>query len=287
MEIILSVLKTEITAREKTVLVSKQGENVRHEYFREPVTVFALFSHQKKSTISCLFCKKPQKTQNCRIVRTSKLCFVRLKGSHLAKDCFSKIKCFKCSKLHHIALCDSEESGHSSNSSSVTNIAGVDDNANIFLQTAKVQAKNCENSYVNSARVLFDSCSQLSYITPQLRNRLKLKTVGTLKISIQTFRNKYSENVLEKVNLRILALDGSEICVTGFLKKSCASLSNQNIKFAKGNFRHIKNILLVYSNPNNESLSIDILIGADYYWSIINNQVIKIKEGPIALKTEY
>ena len=71
MEIILSVLKTEITAREKTVLVSKQGENVRDEYFREPVTVFILFSHQKKSPISCLFCKKPQKSQNCRIVRTS------------------------------------------------------------------------------------------------------------------------------------------------------------------------------------------------------------------------
>ena len=149
------------------------------------------------------------------------------------------------------------------------------------------KVKNFENSYVNSARVLFDSCSQLSYITPQLRNRLKLKTVGTRKISIQTFGNKCSENVLEKVNLRILALDGSEICVTCFVKEICAQLNNQNIKLAKENFPHIKNILLANSNPNNESLSIDILIGADYYWSIINNQeVIKTKEGPIALDTK-
>ena len=50
---------------------------------------------------------------------------------------------------------------------------------------------------------MFDSCSQLFYITPQLRNRLKLKTVGTRKISIQTFRNDCSENILQKVNLRI------------------------------------------------------------------------------------
>ena len=84
-----------------------------------------------------------------------------LKGSHLTKDCFSRIKCFKCSKRHHFALCNLEESGRSSNSSSITNIAGLDDNANILLQIAKVKVKNCENSYVNSARVLFDSCFQL------------------------------------------------------------------------------------------------------------------------------
>ena len=190
-------MKTEFTAREKTVLVSKQGENVL--YFAHP---------SKKSPISCLFYKNPHKTQNCCIVsdirtrksfmRTSKRCFVCLKRSHLAKDCSSRIKCFKFSKRHHVALFDLEEGSRSSNSSSVTNIAGVDGNTNIFLQTAKVKVKNCENSYINSARVLFDSCSQLSYITRQLRNRLKLKTVSTRKISIQTFGNKCSENVLEK-----------------------------------------------------------------------------------------
>ena len=59
------------------------------------------------------------------IVQTSKRCFVCLKDSHLVKDCSSKIKCFKCSKRHHVAFCDSEESSHSSNSSTVANIAGV------------------------------------------------------------------------------------------------------------------------------------------------------------------
>ena len=74
--------------------------------------------------------------------------------------------------------------------------------------------------------------------------------------------------------------------VTCFVKELCVPLNNQNIKLAKENFPHIKNILLADSNPNNESLSIDIPIGADYYWSIINNQVMKTKEGPIALGTK-
>ena len=82
-----------------------------------------------------------------------------LKASHLTKGWSSKIKCFKCSRQHHLALCDLEESGHSSNSSNVTNIAGVDDNTNFHLQTVEIKVTKYENSDVNSARVLFDSCS--------------------------------------------------------------------------------------------------------------------------------
>ena len=112
-----------------------------------------------------------------------------LKGSHFTKDWSSKIKYFKNSKRHH----DPKESGHGINSSSVTNIDGVDDNTNILLQTAKVKVKNCENNYVNSVQVLFGSCSQLPYITLQLRNRLILKIVGTRKTQI------FGNNCIQKV----------------------------------------------------------------------------------------
>ena len=107
-----------------------------------------------------------------------------------------------------------------------------------------------------------------------------------MKNSIQTFRNKCLENVLEKVNLRILALDGSGICAICFAKEICPQWNNQSIKLERENSPHIKNILLANSNLNNESLSIDMLIRVDYYWSSINNQVIKTKERPIALDTK-
>ena len=151
-----------------------------------------------------------------KIVQKSKRCFVCLKVSYLAKGCSSKIKCFKCSKQHHVALCDLEESGHSSNSSSVTKITGVDDNTNFHYQTV------------------------LSCLTSQLHNRLILKTVGTQKMLIQTFEKKCSENVLEKVN-----------CITRFIKKICAPLNNQNINLAEENLSRIRNILLADSNSNN------------------------------------
>ena len=85
------------------------------------------------------FCKRPQKSQNCRIVsdkQTRKNVFcVCLNGSHLAKDCSSKMKCFKYSERHHVALCDLEENSHKrSNSSSVANIAGVDKSTNSLFK---------------------------------------------------------------------------------------------------------------------------------------------------------
>ena len=54
-EVVLNALKAEITAWEKTALVSKQGENMQDKYFREPVTSSTLLSHQEKSSMSYLF----------------------------------------------------------------------------------------------------------------------------------------------------------------------------------------------------------------------------------------
>ena len=85
-QIVLNALKTEFTARENTALVSKQGKNMLDENFRGSVTGSTLFSHQEKSPMSCLFCKRPHESQNyCiasdigaskNIVRTNKRCFV-------------------------------------------------------------------------------------------------------------------------------------------------------------------------------------------------------------------
>ena len=63
-------MKTETTTREKTILVSKQGENVPDEYFKEPVMGSTLLSHQKKSPISCLLCKSHKKARTVMLSLT-------------------------------------------------------------------------------------------------------------------------------------------------------------------------------------------------------------------------
>ena len=62
-EIILNALKTEITAREKTTLVSKQGENARDEYFREPVRALLCSAIRKNHQFRVYFAKSHTKAR--------------------------------------------------------------------------------------------------------------------------------------------------------------------------------------------------------------------------------
>ena len=136
-----------------------------------------------------------------------------------------KINCFNCSKLHHVALYDSEKNIHSSNnSSSVTNIARMDDKTNVLIQTAKVKVKTVKTVFF----YLFLSAVLRCHISLQLWNHLQFKTVGSWIIPFQTFGKNCWENILEKVNWRIFVLDGLEDYVTCFVKENCALMNNQN-----------------------------------------------------------
>ena len=65
-----------------------------------------------------MFCKQQHPTASCHVV-TNKMarkeclkkqgrCFICFRKSHLARDCRSKISCFKCSGRHHVSLCEIE-----------------------------------------------------------------------------------------------------------------------------------------------------------------------------------
>ena len=77
----------------------------------------------------------------------------------------------------------------------------------VLLQTAKVQVKNQLTGQMLHARVLFDSCSQLSYATPSLQRKLNLVSTKQKEISIQTFGKTDSRKTLDQVDLVILSTD--------------------------------------------------------------------------------
>ena len=58
------------------------------------------------------------------------------------------------------------------------------------------------------------------------------------------------------------------------------------ISFAKCSYDHLRSLPLADSNTGNHSLEVDILTGSDYYWHIVNNQIISGKSGPVALSTK-
>ena len=58
----------------------------------------------------------------------------------------------------------------------------------VLLQTATTEVVRPDNDTSSlSVRLVFDSCSQRSYITKNLKDRLKLPVIGRESLQIKTF----------------------------------------------------------------------------------------------------
>ena len=82
------------------------------------------------------------------------------------------------------------------------------------------------------------------------------------------------------MNLRILPLDGSEICVTCFVQEIFASLNNQDIKLAEENFLHIRNILLGDSNLNKKAYQLIYLSVRTITGQLLITKLYKLRRDP-------
>ena len=58
---------------------------------------------------------------------------------------------------------------------------------NNFIETDRASILDLDNENCCNTRILFDTGSQRSFITENVRKRLRLKTVRTEKISISVF----------------------------------------------------------------------------------------------------
>ena len=90
-----------------------------------------------------------------------------LKQGHFKEDCHTKIKCYKCKSLgsHHTALCEFQLTNGTANF--------VSRDTTILLQTTDAKVVNNRNFHC-VAKVLFDSCSQQTYISEKVVRKLNL-----------------------------------------------------------------------------------------------------------------
>lgn len=192
------------------------------------------------------------------ILKEKRRCFRCLRIGHNSRDCRSRIKCHKCSRSHHLAMCETKDTdtkkeqnkkpsdGASSTTHASTN-ASTNSSASVLLQTAIAEVKNASNEANKRARILFDSGSQLSYISPELRHILNLKTIEIKDVYIKTFGSIATKESLEKVRLQIKAVDGSIITIECFVKDICHPLTAQNTTTTARNFAHMRHLNLTIS----------------------------------------
>ena len=245
--------------------------------------------------IKCVFCDSENHlAQGCTIITDIKTrkaiisnkgrCFKCIRTGHLSKMCHSNIVCYSCKDNHHAALCEkSEPEQEQTNSGFVS----APSKSVALLQTATAQVSDVKENNHSTLRILFDSGSQLSYITQRAKNLLHLTSVGKSNLLIKTFGKKNEEKVLDNVQFCVKGKNNSTVYVNALVTDICSPISGQLIEFTQRNYSYLQNIDLADKNCNGQDLAIDILIGANYYWSFMSGQVIKPDDGtgPIALES--
>lgn len=259
----------------------------------------------------CIFCNKSHSAVDCseikdnasryEIVKKKQLCF-NCFGKHKISECRSRYKCRKCDKRHHTALCNQETQAPvppaDAAAVNTVNVNGEESNPMSTFYTSTPQAQAHTEILLKTAvapvwfedrsamsNILLDEGSQKSFISEDLAAQLQLKPCGNSTISLSTFGNA-NQNVrhMDKAQITLEIETGGFIPMDVLIvPRIAAPLSNvTNVIASK--LPYLKGLRLANPVTEDRKFELSLLIGADYYWSIVQDHVIR-GDGPTAVKS--
>ena len=310
---LLDVIRQEVEAKEISERVRATDQKPSTYHRNRPSTASALFSKAElndkgSSLIKCVYCEAPHYSASCAKVTDTKLrrnilfeskrCFKCLKPGHQVKNCRKPNGCRSCGGHHHQSICSNaslgskrETNDEESNKQErdieekpATRTTCAKTKENVLLQTATATALNEDGSKSTTVRILFDTGSQRSYITDNLKTRLGLKPTKTETLQLNTFGEKgYRKQRCDvaAVRLKTNARELLEISALSY-PVICSPLPGKvNVK----EYSHLHGLRLADSSIENQP--IDVLIGSDYYWEFIEGETIRGHAGPTAVNSKF
>ena len=280
---------------------------------RRPPTSSTLFSNNEGPPLNkdkwCTFCNGPHPLTKCvvvtypearkKILRQKRKCFGCLRSGHLSRDC--EARCYRCGRKHHVSLRNVQEyPGYSSPARQArgsnkeqtvsTNLYFTQDIKTncVLLQTARASVRNPSEERSCNLRILLDSWSQESYISTRLRNKLCLSPIGTETVLIKTFEN--NEAFLKKCDIVQFGLecqDNLTVFINAYeVDLICGPIANHTIEVAQQYYPPLQGLPLADYSRGDEELEVDIMVGADYYWSVVQNNIVRGEfHDPVAIRT--
>ena len=260
MDRLLKEFQSELEARERIAAVSNTpkatSSSIQNKLRALFPTVAALLSPQEgkpqasKTSITCSFCRQKHSSASYTVVtdvrarknllRAQGRCFLCLKRSHLSRDCTSSIKCAKCSRRHHLSICDSD----------LSNITAGNSPREEVLNTASSDQQEISVIIANSAETTIISDVINAEVTSQPGGSVtNLYVNSKTQILLQTARARVSraDNQNYEINARVLFDSGSQ---RSYVK------SNLKEQLAVPTLRKEKLIIKTFGNENEEHESV-------------------------------
>ena len=214
-------------------------------------------------------------TEKRNLVYTSKLCFNCLGEGHMTKDCPSTSTCKKCHKNHNTWLHADKVDNSKSKTMQETNLHHSSVKFySVLLPTAVIPVVASDGSIIQ-CRALLDSGAQLSMITEECAQNLKLKRTP---ISIQLNGIVSSKFVsTSSVDFEIRPTHFQKLDVKALVRpKLTEFLPSQSITNAQ--CLHAKSVKL--ADPDFlMSRRVDTILGSNIYESIVLDGKLEAENG--------
>ena len=290
---LLSYFKQEIQAKERCTSSKIKNDDTK-DYSFTAAGLHAQHNYNNYRNNRCVFCSDIHPPSQCSkvteiksrlaVLRKKARCFVCLQSGHISKNCKSDYRCNKCKRRHHISICDNppQERGE-------THATFTGTSHDVLLQTGRAVICSVESTDGILSRILFDGGSQRSYITSNLKDRLRLSVLRKERVVINTFEGMSTEvRDIEVVRVKVLNFKKDNYVTVELLvvPNICSPLSNQRTKVAKSRYKHLKNLYLADFVDGSIDLTVSVLIGSDCYFNFMSGRCIRgVEESPVALES--
>ena len=304
MDELLQVIKSEVEARELSkgikVCELKKSEGVNR---RPPIpTASALVVREDNpSRIKCVYCRGDHYSASCEkinvvparkeILKKEGRCFLCLSNGHRVSHCSSNKRCRKCGRKHHQSICEPNPPARHTETAATT---GKETTVNlaktktcVLWQTARTYAYTNLEELIPVC-ILMDNGSQRSYISNQLKSKLKLNPLKRERLTLNTFGNEqFNKRECDLVQVRLQTRVGEDLELMALTFPAICSPLRTIIEVER--YSHLQELDLADVSSTNDHMSdtVDILIGSDYYWDAVIGDVTRGKCGPVAVRSKF
>ncbi|XP_053390231.1 uncharacterized protein LOC128553139 [Mercenaria mercenaria] len=240
------------------------------------------------------------------VVKNKRLCFNCL-GTHQVSNCKSQKRCRNCQKRHHTSICQNLSQVQPPIQTS--SASAVSDNQ-LQHQTAALhtydhitfEQTTCEQQTPHvllktaispvtcgiisaDTNILFDEGSQRSFITREHADKLRLTFTGTDTLHLASFGNSKNEvRHLDTATVFLITSTKEKIPINVLIVPTVAvpfQKYNKNVS----HLQHLKGLKLAHPLIEDTTFEVQLLIGADYYWRIVEDKIIR-GPGPTAVASK-
>jgi hypothetical protein len=292
----------------------KFNQRNKNKFQSSAANLFVKDDKTNETKPKCVYCGEFHFSASCTHIKDSskrkdiltrdKRCYLCLRTGHITRDCKKRQNCRWCEGRHHQSICqrdakhkkpenpakDDSTSGEAQGQNRTTTTTTNGKSSNVLLQTATTFAYSRQQSATVPVRVLMDSGSQRTYITNGLKEKLGLQPTKTETLKLNTFGgDRFSKKRCDVVQLSLQGNDGDvEISAVCF-PNICSPIPT---KICPERYPHLKGLNLADGNlvesDEAEHDNIDILISCDYYFDIVNNEMVRGERGgPVAVGSKF